>query len=181
MAEETGWPLVLITRPEKKSLIDYVQEQESRRNIHVEWVLVKQTKEWPESVLASQPYWGDNNLLLLPDVEWSPKSAVKDIVNNLNFYDISYGLFESENLQTWGTVSIADKQIRICEKPRENYRGFLPWGLLAFKRSVGRFLFESLLSSTLDHDVKTLPFRAQKVQLQSFEDLTRFKSPSKNN
>jgi dTDP-glucose pyrophosphorylase len=177
MAEETGWPLVLITRPEKKVLIDYVHQQEKQRHIHVEWVLVKNTKEWPESVLASQPFWGEQNLLLLPDVEWNPKSAVVEIVDNLKTYDISYGLFESENLQTWGTVEISDRQIRVCEKPRENYDGFLPWGLLAFKRSVGRFLFDSLLRSTLDHEVRTLPFKAQKIALDSFVDLTRGQSP----
>lgn len=173
MAEETGWPLVLITRPEKKNLIACVDEQGKRRGLQIEWVLVNSTKEWPESVLVSQPFWGEKNLLLLPDVEWNPKSAVVEIVKNLNSFDISYGLFESENLRTWGTVEINAKQIRICEKPTVNYPGFLPWGLLAFKKSVGKLLFESLLTSTLDHQVKTLPFRANKVDLQSFEDLTR--------
>lgn len=173
IAENNNWPLILITRPEKKILIDYVQAQQKKRELKINWVLVKPTKEWPESILVSQNFWDENNLLVLPDTEWQPQAAEQKIVQQLENYEVSYGLFNTEDLTTWGAVQISDNDIKVCEKPKKKLADFYPWGLIAFKKSVGQILFEALLQSTMDHEIKTLPLKAQKYFLNSFTDLTR--------
>lgn len=176
LAVQTGWPLVLITRPEKKILMDYVSSQEKKYGLSVHWVLIKSSREWPESILTSRPQWGEKNLLILPDTEWNPASASIDMVKHLDHYDVCHGTFECSDLRTWGAVEISAQRIRVCEKPQGEVQGFKAWGLIAFKKSIGKILFESLLESTFDHKIKTLPCSGSQIVLESFKDLTR--SPS---
>jgi hypothetical protein len=158
VARSTGWPLILVTRPENKIHID-------DHSLQKEWVFAKATASWPESVLMSQPFWADANLLLLPGLDLRPDNVVIDIVNNLKKFDISYGLYESQNIKAHGHVEIGEKQIQICDGYKKHG---LPWGLLAFRKSVGRMLFESMISAAADHEIKTLPFKATKTTLNNY-------------
>lgn len=172
-AHQNQWPLVLITRPEKKNLIDYVIKRQKNLGFECHWVLVNTTREWPESILAAQNFWGDSNLLILPDTDWNPHAVEVQVLAGLKDADVSYGLFHVEDSSTWGTVKIEPRQISVWEKPLKAEPGYRAWGLLAFRRSVGRPIFNALLESTLTREPRQIPLKSSWTDLSSFEDLTR--------
>ena len=173
VADQHQWNKVLITRSEKKNLMDYVTKWETESPLKSQWVLVPKTTEWPESILKSADFWSEKNILILPDTTWTPVGIEKKVVQLLDHCDIAYGVFETLHKKTWGTVALSENSLKLCEKPENVSTDFQAWGLIAFKKNIGKILFETLLESTMDHQVKTLQIRAQKISMDSFVDLTR--------
>ncbi len=173
IAQAQGWNKVLITRPDKKGLMDYVTKWEQREQLKTQWVVVQKTKEWPESILKSSEFWTEKNILILPDTSWAPLGIEEKVISELGAYDVSYGIFETPNKQTWGTVSAQGNSLQLCEKPQNAGADFKAWGLIAFKKNIGKILFNSILESTMDHQVKSLQIRACLTLMSSFTDHTR--------
>ncbi len=173
VADRYQWRTVLITRPEKKTLVAYVTDRKSQNPQSSQWVMVEKTAEWPESILKSADLWSEKNILVLPDTVWSPAGVEELLVNSLDHCDCSFGVFDVQNKKTWGTVAVGKDSLRLCEKPAQALPEFKAWGLIAFKKNIGASLFSALLESTLDHEIKLLPLKAQTVRLESFTDLTR--------
>jgi dTDP-glucose pyrophosphorylase len=173
VAEFYGWNLVFITRPEKKILMDYVLARLKESPVHCQWVLVNKTEEWPDSILKSSDQWSEKNILILPDTDWAPQGIESSLVEHLDIFDVSYGLFNPSSTRTWGTVAISENRLRLCEKPQQDDPEFAAWGLIAFKKPFGKPLFSAILQSTMDHRVKELPLKANSINLDSFRDLTR--------
>ena len=175
VAQNHHWNKVFITRPEKKILMDYVTNWEVSQKIKTQWVIVQKTAEWPESVLKSAEFWSEKNILILPDTSWDPAGIENEIVRQLDYFDVCYGLFDVPDKQTWGTVSIQEGALQLCEKPFNANSDFKAWGLIAFKKNVGKILFKSILESTMDHHVKSLQLKACAIIVNSFTDHTRSK------
>lgn len=173
VAEQNEWRSVLITRPEKKVLMDYVAIREAKKSFQSQWVLVQKTAEWPESILKSADYWEEKNILILPDTTWSPAGIEKKLISALDHCDVAFGVFTSAEQGTWGTVSINDNVLHLCEKPTITRPHFQAWGLIAFRKNIGKILFSEILESTMDHQVKSLQLKAQTILMDSFSDLTR--------
>lgn len=173
LADQNQWNTVLITRHEKKVLMDYVSHREVKKNLKTQWVLVQNTLEWPDSILKSYDFWSENNIMILPDTTWSPLGIENDVLKDLDHCDVSFGVFEATDKKTWGTVAISKENFQICEKPQKQMPDYKAWGLIAFKKNIGRVLFSSILESTQDHQVKTLQLKARTTSLNSFKDLTR--------
>ncbi len=173
VAQDHQWNKVLITRPEKKALMDYVTGFEIAHDTKTQWVLVQKTLEWPDSVLKSSEFWSEQNILILPDTSWTPAGLEKKIVQQLDSFDVSYGVFDTLGKHTWGTVSIQGDTLHLHEKPPKAGADFKAWGLIAFKKNIGKTLFTSILESTLDHQVKSLQIRACSTMMNSFVDHTR--------
>lgn len=175
LAATARWPMTLVTRAEKTELMDHINQQMAHHQLPVNWVLVESTKEWPESVLRTKSLWAEKNILILPDTQWSPQAAIFQVHEKLSTYDVCHGVFRTHDHRPWGTVRVVDQhQIQLCEKPLTHRADFCPWGLIGFRQGIGEALFQALLQSTFDHEVKTLNTCAATVELKSFEDLTRF-------
>lgn len=154
---------VIITRPIKKDLIDYVKDKA---------VVVKYnpTGEWAETVLYNRKHWGDKNILILPDTRFShPVSTLYRIKYKLAEYPVVLATHTVPDPWNWGYVT-EDGYIR--EKPRGLAGRAEAWGLIGFHKSVGTQLFK-YRKSDIGNWVK-LPEHF-KVPMTSFEDITRGK------
>lgn len=173
IAEENQWNTVLITRPEKKNLMDYVAAREAKKNYQSQWVLVQKTTEWPDSVLRSSAFWSEKNILVLPDTTWNPSGFERQLMTCLETSDVAYGVFETKDQKTWGTICCEQNELKLCEKPAKNLAHFQAWGLIAFRKNIGKVLFTAILESTLDQKVKSLHVKSEALPMNSFTDLTR--------
>lgn len=172
--------VILITRKEKKELIDYVSLFCQEQQLLLDVLQIEPTSEWPETVLLSEHSWTERNLLILPDTDWKPLGFVQDMVQQWtqNSSDVIYGVFDS-NKSNWGYVK-AEEGLWICEKPEQPLEGFMAWGIIGFKKTVGASLFREHLTSTFDHQVKFLKNSAQLKKMDAFFDRTRGESLHEN-
>jgi GTP:adenosylcobinamide-phosphate guanylyltransferase len=160
----------VIVRPEKKSLIDYLN---TRYDLTISLQMVGSTKEWPETLLQSEPFWQKNNLVLLPDVDFAPQAIVDDLFCNMEAgaSDLVFATIEKNGYRTWGVV---DKvSCSHCEKPLVATDSACAWGIFGFQKEFGKVLLQQMLESTFDHHWWKLPGRTDFFNLERFEDLTR--------
>lgn len=168
IGQKLGIPCHVITREEKRSLIEFLSQYS-----HVSTQVIKPSKEWPDTILQSKAFWADRNILILPDTTWSPENIEVKILDALNNYDIAIGAFQTDNFKTWGVFNSKSNTYSLVEKPQINNPHYLAWGLLAFRKEVGESLFEKILESTFDHQEKNTAFTFQFFKLDQFTDLTR--------
>lgn len=164
------WPVTVVTRPEKVSLIEYL---ESRPQV-IDVILTEATTEWPSSVLKSAPHWHEWNLLVLPDTHYLP----------LNIWDMMWQKAESErqlvvahhqvdDLSLWGVIEPTEAGVKVFEKCKAKKPG-CAWGLLLFHKKVGEALFAAHLTSReLQVGVDIQPCYSEFIDLIEFQDLTR--------
>ena len=170
LANERQWPVLVITREEKTELIAYLKNFE-----FVQIMTIKPSKEWPDSLLASQPKWHLKNILLLPDTEWE-KTKVLDLIDDeLTYHQVALGVFTTDDYTPWGVVNTQSDFYHFCEKPQDahQFAHLKAWGLIGFQKNIGEKLFEKLLTSTLNHQWQQLELKPSFIELDYFKDLTR--------
>lgn len=146
-AKARGWPVHVITRGEKSSLIAYL---ESFKGVSIRVQVIEPSREWPDTVLKSEDYWHEKNLLCLPDTIYSPESIWDRLVSSSA--DLAAGVFGPQDFAPWGVMrQAASGYLEICEKPRDFREGMKAWGLMCFKKQSGRSLLTAQLESTFDH------------------------------
>ena len=152
-------PLVTV-RAEKKDLIAYLIE----RNI-THLIEDSADGKWYNSVLKTQHLWETDNLLLLPDTRFLPRFQVMDhlrlgmsLGNNAVF-----AMHRVDNPSQWGVIT-ADGVL--IEKPQHLTGAHYAWGLIAFKKTYGQWLF-----SRMAHPIKLVDCGFTK--LSRFIDVTR--------
>lgn len=175
----------VISRVDKTALNDFVL---NLKNENMDDNLTLQTiapsKEWPDSVRQSAPYWNEWNLLLLPDADYAPlitTPLLKCLMDDQSV-DLYFFTFAPENPAEWGVIKCVGGQFFIADKPKET-RGpthqsgqISAWGLILFRKSIGQELFSTILESNQDRLWKPLSIPAYKIKcvsIQSFTDLTR--------
>lgn len=175
-AKIIGAKVILITRREKKELIDYVSDFCQEHHLLLEVLQIEPTSEWPETVLMSEHCWTERNLLILPDTDWRPSMFVPELIQDwtLRATDVIYGVFPSTK-NNWGYVKTGEG-LWLCEKPVVPLEGFMAWGMIGFKKEIGAKLFREHLTSTFDHQVKFLKISAQIKKMDAFFDRTRGES-----
>ncbi len=160
-------PVHVITRKEKLALIDLAKHEEMSVQV------IEPSLEWSDTLRQSEPNWHEDNILVLPDVEFSPESALIEITKQLVNHDIVFATFDVEKMQSWGCLRQINGKWQIAEKPKEPDSG-LAWGLIGFKKHVGLKLWQSILQSHLESKWQDLPQASIGfVRLDSFVDLTR--------
>ncbi len=166
-AQEARAKAHVMTRKDKISLIDYLKDK-----AHVQ--IVSETREWPETLLKSRKNWGEYNVVLMPDVDFSPTSIVSEIFKKLEGgADVVFATFSAENYHTWGVIDLSGEVARHCEKPEKWSVHAQAWGLFGFRKSSGEILLHSLLESSFDHKWRNLQGYVISLPLQRFQDLTR--------
>lgn len=173
LAEE-NCRIVLPTRKEKKSLIDFV----TKHSPHVIIQIIEKSKEWPDTILQTHPYWLDKNLLILPDTRWSPENEILKLPSLLDSHHFAFSTFTSSVPETWGVFR--DQPWAVCDKPphsvlNENKSNTFCWGHIAFQKELGQPLFSNILKSHHSKSFESLPnsTSAGFIRLDSFCDLTR--------
>jgi UTP-glucose-1-phosphate uridylyltransferase len=156
---------VVITRPEKQDLINYLKTKEC------ELIICKPGKEWAETVLKSQGLWGDKNILLLPDTRFDV-DALEKVIQLMHYnYKLVTAVHNISNTESdkWGTVT----KDHIFEKwPRfsgNDEAKLLAWGILGFDKNIGVELFNSLYPCGFYKNNENIGM----VYLDSFKDITR--------
>lgn len=164
-----SWPVHVITRKEKHSLIQYLQ---SLSDLEISIQVIEPSREWPDTLLQSKPFWNERNLLVLPDTQYAPLSVWDSLGSSQA--PLSAAVFSPKNFEKWGVLRKSTGGIlEVCEKPRDHRPGMKAWGLLCFEKSVGENIFSAQLKSTFEHQWKELEIVSEFFDLESFEDLTR--------
>jgi hypothetical protein len=207
-AADHGLPVHLITRKEKIDLIEHVEKFCQEKEIPFAIQRIEPSREWPESILMSEKFWLEKNILCLPDTVYGPDSIFAHMLGLLNWgsgagvtgdafqekgqaergseisqfqgsVDLIVGGFipEENSFSQWGFFRRnLESEFSLVEKPQAIF-DFDPetraWGLLAFRRSLGKALFEAQLASTFDHSWKTIKARMLFSELTYFQDVTR--------
>lgn len=164
----------LITRSEKRTLVEYAKQFLSGSSVRFTFQDIDPSKEWPDTLLKSVKYWHEENLVVLPDTQWTPLESVQEVADQLKVVDATYGTFEAADFKTWGFVSAGLSSLKICEKPQTPLSSdFKAWGLMAFRGNAGESILRAHLESTITHEIQTLPLSSLAINLKSFRDLTR--------
>lgn len=172
LAEHNNCLAHIITRENKCNLVHWINNCEYK-NTQIQFV--EPTKEWPETILQSERFWKERNIVLLPDVDFSPTNILSHIFESLNSYDTAWATFipHDYNLQTWGAITEREKGIYHCEKPDSWDENAKAWGVFGFRKNCGRQLLQQLLESSFDHQWRQIPGRSYLCNLEYFKDLTR--------
>lgn len=210
LAAQLRVPSVVITREEKTDLIDYIhnwskahgqQQCGGGPQAPIELQIIQPSREWPDTILQSESRWGEGNILILPDTDYSPTEIVRELAGAIGFAtepalkntsahecDIAAATFhlpfaDIKSLATFGCFAQTSQgEWWHAEKPQQTPANLLkpqPWGLLAWRKEYGRPLFEQMLTSTFDHEWRCLPSvnrratRFAHFHLDKFTDLTR--------
>lgn len=149
---------IVISRKEKKDLNNYLKK------LGVKVVFVKHENEWNESVLKSEKFWGETNILILPDTRWNNWSVIDDIKKGLELGNNAvFGMHEVKDPENWGIV----ENYVLTEKPKNFNNSQMAWGIVAFNQKYGKELFSNMNNKKL----KNVGF----VYLNGFQDITRGK------
>ena len=186
-------PVHVITRSEKTNLIQYLKQfsksvDAPTSGFHVEVQEIQATRDWPQTLLESKPFWADWNFVYLPDVQWSPSDMMDRILATCKAHpngseQVICAHFPTQQRNLFGTLEDAslsepESFLRLCEKPQaEQDRQGFAWGIFGFKKQVGEDLLKAMAESTVDHQWKKLAFKIRFFELDSFEDLTRTQRP----
>lgn len=165
-AKTVGQPLV-ITRPDKTELIEYLKQHS------VDYYLIDATREWPNTVLLSQPHWLENNLLLLPDTDFLATIILSQLLEGLQTSPVTLGVFPVVDSGNWGMIKSDEHKLMIADKPRMGFSEMLAWGLIGFKKNVGEKLFSAISESNQDGSWKKTDLDYSVYKLMNFVDLTR--------
>jgi hypothetical protein len=164
-----SWPVHVITRKEKRSLIQYLQ---SKNDIEISIQVIEPSREWPDTLFKSKPFWRERNLLCLPDTQYAPLSIWDRLASSQA--PLAAAVFSPPAFDKWGVLRKADSnRLEICEKPQDQREQMRAWGLLSFTKAIGEALFSAQLESTFDHQWKSLTIESEFFELDAFEDLTR--------
>lgn len=166
----------VITRKDKVSLAAHLERRQREQPLTFQFV--EPTREWPESILVSEPHWRARNLVILPDSDFSPLSIIVEMIEALASAQTVWALFEAsaDECRSYGVVDT--KLNRHAEKPLDPH-GAQPWGVFGFRHEAGRKLCANLLESTLAQPYEgtrkwfNLPPPSQYFALAHYKDLTR--------
>lgn len=170
---ETGLPMIqwaieiasnplLIIRKEKLDLIKYAKSNK------IPYIAIKETEEWPDTILKSKKKWTDINILLLPDTRFdNPRERLDRLEETLVYESrtLVFGVHEVDDVSKWGEVDFDGTE----EKPAVSESGWA-WGVIGFTKERGEALFKDYL------DRKRHLFNLESVgfvKIENFKDLTR--------
>lgn len=164
---------VVIVRKDKKVLLDYLKIIKSKYQIKI--CEIEGSREWPHSLLQSQVYWSQKNIVLLPDTRFSPKNILLQIDQALNVSSMCFATFDSESLQDWGCITNKAGLLQICEKPQKSEPDARPWGVFGFQKERGQELLEKILLSCHDQKFYHVEGSSDFILMDNFCDITRTK------
>lgn len=155
---------IIMSRKEKKDLNSYLRAKKIKPKIIVP------KGEWMDTVRASAPYWGESNLLILPDTRYAP---CFDSINNIFFSleemktGMAFAIHKVKDGSKWCVKGHDDIMI---EKPKDNDHTGYAFGLVGWEKGMVGWKFWQELA--LDKQAY-IPARTPFFPLTFFEDYTR--------
>lgn len=171
-----GWPVHVITRAEKTELIAYLEAYRQQWGLELAIQIIDPSREWPDTLLQSEPSWHEKNLLCLPDTVFEPLGVWDRLAGSSA--DIAAAVFDPPDFSVWGVFRQDSSGLSVCEKPSSSSvaDGDRAWGVLCWRRESGLALLRAQLESGRDHQWKKIAASLEFFPLSSFDDVTR--SPS---
>jgi len=162
---------VIVSREDKVTLNQYVLSRLGEQAL----MTILNSSEWTETVLKSRSRWGKRNILLLPDVYFTPITIVQQALDSLKYFDfvVATHKINPEESPKWGVI---DKvKGRLFEKPiKPQHRQNLAWGLLGFVNTDEVFNFwQCYHRSHANEEPVVVPDKTAFLDLNLFVDLTR--------
>jgi UTP-glucose-1-phosphate uridylyltransferase len=155
--------IILMDDGNRKITADYVQ----RRLSDVPLARVRQDRyaaDWPDGVLKLQPWWGDVNVVLLPDSVYEASGLIVERLAALAQGSSGFALgvvrMPPEALKRYGAVTVVqDDTVRFYEdKPEHPERFNAAWGMLAFaNNNFGVMAMQIIADSTRKQGVCKSP------------------------
>jgi hypothetical protein len=170
-AEEADVTPVVIVRRQKTALVEYLE-----RRGGVELCVIEESEEWPDSLRQGKPYWGSENVVLLPDTRFAPLDIAARVFRDLAAGNhCVFATFDVADRKSWGMVARDGGRNLIAEKPAapSGLESEQAWGVFGFRHEYGDALMATLLESGRDHQWKELTNASRYLELESFCDLTR--------
>lgn len=158
-------PLV-ISRSDKVVLNDWLTSHA------VSHLQITKTSEWVQTVLASQEFWQEKNLLLLPDTNFSPENILSKMFHSLNHSELVAATFEVDDLRLWGGIKSLKGKTFVSEKISQPESGSA-WGILGFSKSGGGVFWPTYLKAQASKKWEQIDLSFATHELDSFKDLTR--------
>jgi dTDP-glucose pyrophosphorylase len=152
---------IIVTRPEKEEFNKYLD------NKNIKYVF-DEGKSIGISLLQTKEYWGEYNVIILPDTRFDyPKNFFIDIFNNMKAgNDSVFALFNVDDYHNWGIIS----NNTFYEKPKcEFTEPAYAWGVIGFKKEYGTTLLNS-------YNLTSEPLKLNKpgyMFINNFRDISR--------
>lgn len=149
---------VVISRPEKRDLISHISGR-------TKTILIDPRGEWPETILASENFWGSRNIMVLPDTRFSPTTILTDIEKSLSLGCSGViGVHEVTDPDKWCVVD----DYHLIEKPVDSTAKYA-MGVIGFSKVYGQRLFTAISKRNTKFELQDTGF----LFLDEFKDLTR--------
>lgn len=149
---------VVISRPEKQDLISHISGR-------TKTILIEPSGEWPETILASENFWGSRNIMVLPDTRFSPTTILADIEKSLSLGCSGViAVHEVSDPDKWCVVD----DYRLIEKPVSSKAKYA-MGVIGFSKVYGQRLFTAISKRNTKFELQDTGF----LFLDEFKDLTR--------
>jgi UTP-glucose-1-phosphate uridylyltransferase len=171
ICEEFHMSPLIISRKDKEVLNQFVLHRLGPSNL----VTLSESEEWTDSVNQSGEFWGDKNLLLLPDVSFSPRNVIDQILMALDHNEIVLGIhtIDPATSPLWGVVDKIKGTVREKPTSEETFQS-TAWGLMGFRGSkAAKQFWLDYHHSYKEQRAVELPTPFAFMDLDSFVDLTR--------
>ena len=154
---------IIVTRPEKQEFNDFLSQKKIT-------YIFDEGKSVGTSILQTKEYWGDYNIILLPDTrfEYDDKFFINIFKSMEVGNDSMFALFSVEDYSNWGIIC----NNTFYEKPKRHFtkedKAFA-WGVIGFKKEYG----ETLLNS---YNLTSEPLKLNKpgyLFINNFRDISR--------
>jgi hypothetical protein len=183
IAKKYAWPILVISRKNKTELNQYLVSKQTRDQMGelLQTHLIESSQDWFDSLLQSEPFWLEHNIVFLPDVHFTPENILLKMQKALFNAPIVAAAHQVPDPNNWGHIYSSlndgidsDRQTVFFEKPSI----FLPpidraWGLMGFHKNWGAKILNAQAKSQKQQVEQTLNLNCQFLKLESFEDLTR--------
>lgn len=154
-----GFEPLVITRKEKTDLIKYCTDNQ------VQTLIIEPKGEWPNTILASEHLWEENNIMILPDTRFNPTHILYQMDQSLKLGNKAViALHEVSDSEKWCIVD----DYQLIEKPNWS-EDATAMGLIGFKKSEGKYLFETISKRNRPCNLVDAGF----VFLDDFKDISR--------
>lgn len=106
----------------------------------------KGNEEWPHSVLSAEKHWGRLNVLILPDVRFSP--PIETLLGIKALIKKNEAAFATVNVEDGSKFAVVKEDangiIYTAEKPKSlSGKTAQAWGLIGFTKKRGRLIFSA--------------------------------------
>ena len=144
-----------VITPRKTELVEFLARWQERLPIGF-CFFDDRSFEWPGSILSAAPWFGERNLVMLPDsrlTEETDHPIVPTMERLLADDDVVFGYLPeaSERLRALGALAVdgaTGRVARFCDKPDDDLDRFNAfWTTFGFRADVGRPLLQTMMRS----------------------------------